>query len=347
MLLNYRFPVALLLSISIVFLANNSSMAFVDDKKEAVVNQDQKGESKEDVAAAKSKDGDAKATKPDTPPENEKKGEKGKGEQEKPVEKDDAAPPPPLFPDKALESAVRAVVFEKRFNEEPLTKEDVAKIPHVIGRGKGIKSLKGLEHCVSLMKIDLEGNQIADLKPIAGLTKLISLSLAGNDISDITALEQLKDLQLLDLSRNKIKDLKPVEQMKNLRDLWVAENQINNLDPIRSLPKIWYLDIAKNQVSDLTVVGKLKWLTTLDVTGNKLTDLSALTALEDLDLLLVSKNKISDLGPLVKMCAADASGERRFAPYLEVYLGENPIDPTKKNAWIDALKNAGVDVFDK
>ena len=137
-------------------------MAFVDDKKEAVVNQDQKGESKEDVAAAKSKDGDAKATKPDTPPENEKKGEKGKGEQEKPVEKDDAAPPPPLFPDKALESAVRAVVFEKRFNEEPLTKEDVAKIPHVIGRGKGIKSLKGLEHCVSLMKIDLEETILLD-----------------------------------------------------------------------------------------------------------------------------------------------------------------------------------------
>ncbi|MGC6447968.1 MAG: hypothetical protein ACON5J_16185, partial [Rubripirellula sp.] len=99
-----------------------------------------------------------------------------KKEEEKPadstpaqVEKDEEvkSAPQPLFPDKALEAAVRAVVFDKRFNQDPLTKDDVAKIPHVIGRGKGIKSLEGLQHCVSLMKIDLEDNEISDLKPIS------------------------------------------------------------------------------------------------------------------------------------------------------------------------------------
>lgn len=265
------------------------------------------------------------------------------------VDKDEEvqSAPQPLFPDKALEAAVRAVVFDKRFNQDPLTKDDVAKIPHVIGRGKGIKSLEGLQHCVSLMKIDLEDNEISDLKPISELNKLISLSLAGNKIQEISAVKSMVNLQLLDLSRNNIKKIDPVAGMKNLRDLWIADNQISDLTPISNLPKIWYLDIAKNKVVDLTVVGKLKWLTTLDITDNQVKDLSALRSLSDLDLLLISKNQIADLGPLAEMCAADSAGERRFAPYLEVYLGENPIDDGKKTEWINQLKSAGVDVFEK
>ena len=55
-----------------------------------------------------------------------------------------------LFPDKALEAAVRREVFEKRYNAEPLTLDDVKSISQVVAKGKGIKSLEGLQNCKAL-----------------------------------------------------------------------------------------------------------------------------------------------------------------------------------------------------
>ena len=51
-----------------------------------------------------------------------------------------------IFPDKALEAAVRHYVFEKRHTEEPITAEDVATISTITARNKGIRDLTGLEH---------------------------------------------------------------------------------------------------------------------------------------------------------------------------------------------------------
>ena len=88
--------------------------------------------------------------------------------------KSTAPQPVSIFPDKTLETAVRAEVFEKRYNDEPITEADVAKISRVINvpsvrRGDlpKIQSLEGLQHCKALMLIDLKDNEIADLKPIA------------------------------------------------------------------------------------------------------------------------------------------------------------------------------------
>jgi hypothetical protein len=47
------------------------------------------------------------------------------------------------------------------------------------------------------------------------------------------------------------------------------------------------------------------------------------------------------------MCRKDAEGDRRFAPYMDVYLGENPIDEKKKAEQTKALESFGVDVYDK
>ena len=58
-----------------------------------------------------------------------------------------------LFPDKALEKVVRSYVFDKRYNEEPITEEDVKFLSVIKGVGKGIKSLQGLEKCLSLIHI--------------------------------------------------------------------------------------------------------------------------------------------------------------------------------------------------
>ncbi len=262
-------------------------------------------------------------------------------------EEEKKEPPKPvaIFPDKALESAVRAEVFAKRNNDEPIVAEDVRNISRVVGKKKGIKNLEGLQHCHAIMLIDLEDNEIEDLTPIADLKRLQSVTLAGNRIKDLKPVENLKAMQLLDLSRNEVDDLSPLKQMSNLRTLYVANNKLKTLEPIAELAKIWSLDASNNQLTDLSPVGKLKWLTTLQITGNQVESLGPLAELHELDMLLMSKNKVADLGPLVEMCRKDAEGEKRFAPYMDVYLGDNPI--ADKEQATKALESFGVDVYDK
>ena len=266
---------------------------------------------------------------------------------EKEAKKEPPPKPVAIFSDKALEAAVRKEVYAKRNNDEPITKSDVANISRVIGVGKGIKNLDGLQHCTAIMQIDLGENEIVDLKPLAGLKRVQYLALGKNKIVDLSPLKDLKAMQLLDLSGNSITDIAALKQMDNLRTLYLAQNQLKNIGPVAELTKIWSLDASGNQLTDAGPVGKLRWLTTLDLTGNQLSSLAPLGTLPELDMLLVSGNKIADLGPLVEMCKKDAEGDRRFAPYLEVYLGGNPIDEKKKAAQTETLKSFGVDVFDK
>ncbi len=270
----------------------------------------------------------------------------GKDEEKKEAEEKKEPPKPvAIFPDKALEKAVRAEVFSKRNNDEPITADDVRKISRVVGKKKGIKSLEGMQHCHAIMLIDLEDNEIVDLKPIAELKRLQSVTLAGNKIQDIKPIENLKAMQLLDLSNNQVKDLAGLKQMSNLRTLYVADNQLSSLEPLAGLSKIWSIDASNNKITDLSPVEKLNWLTTLQITGNQVESLAPLSDLHELDMLLMAKNKVADLGPLVEMCRKDAEGKKRFAPYLKVYLGDNPI--TDKDKVTETLKSFGVDVFDK
>src|SRR6266550_798849 len=74
-----------------------------------------------------------------------------------------------LFPDKNLEAVVRQNVFEKRNKPDPLVEADVVNISTIVGKGKKIANLQGLEKCKSLALLDLENNDITDLEPIKEL----------------------------------------------------------------------------------------------------------------------------------------------------------------------------------
>lgn len=135
------------------------------------------------------------------------------------------------FPDKGLEAAIRQEVFAKRYNNEPITADDVKSISRVVGKGKKIESLEGLQHCKAIMEIDLENNAISDLGPMRELKLLQSLNLAGNKIESIEALAELKGLQYLELSRNKVKSIEPLKAMTNMRSLYLTDNQVESLHP--------------------------------------------------------------------------------------------------------------------
>ena len=188
-----------------------------DDEKAAEKKPEKPDEKPADKKAEDKKPAEKKADakKPEPKKADEKKPAADKKMDDKKAEaekKEEPAPPQSAFPDPGLEAAVRAEVFEKRYNKEPITKEDVVNISQVEGVGKKIKSLEGLQHCKALMQINLADNEIVDLKPIAELKRLQSVTLSGNKIKNIKPLEELTNMQLLDLSGNEVKDLSAAEE---------------------------------------------------------------------------------------------------------------------------------------
>ncbi len=248
-----------------------------------------------------------------------------------------------IFPDKALEAAVRQEVFAKRYNEEPITVEDVKNISEVKAIGKGVENLEGLQHCVALQMVNFRNNKISNLGPMKDLKMLQQIFLNENAIESIEPLSGLTNVQYLELSKNKVVDLTPLKGMSNMRSLYLSDNQIRSLQPIGELKKIWSLYVAKNPIEDFAPVGNLKWLTHFDAQGCKLKDLGFLKPLTELKFLMLVGNQISDVGPLVDMCVADANDRKQFAPFLQVYIYENPLGEKFKEQ-AAKLKEVGVRV---
>ncbi len=256
-----------------------------------------------------------------------------------------------IFPDKALESAVRQYVFEKRNNKEPLNEKDVETISTIkfkgytftldgkrVEREMKIKDLTGLEKCRSLASLDLEDNDIEKIDAIKELKNIQSLNLAKNKIKDIKPIEGLTKLQYVHLASNEISDLAPLSKLENLRSLYLSKNKIKDLKPIGELKKIWSLYLAENQVEDLKPLAGLKWLDSLDLRGNQVVDLSPLKGLTEWKFLFLDKNKVTDLGVLIEMAKKDREGSQRFSFFWQVYLSDNPLSDEAKKTQLPELQ---------
>lgn len=247
-----------------------------------------------------------------------------------------------LFPDKALEAAVRREVFEKRYNAEPITAEDVKNISQVVGKGKGIKSLEGLQHCKSMMKLDLENNEITDLGPIRELKLLQSIDLASNKIQSLEPLTGLTAVQYLHIANNALEDLAPLAGMVKMQSLYAGGNKVKKLEPILPLKKLWTLDVSGSPIEDPAIIAELKGLQTVNIKGCSIKSLEFTRALRELRLLIASGNDTIDVKPLADACEADAQGERRFAPYLRLYLDDVVLKNEANAAVIARLQKVGV-----
>jgi len=250
------------------------------------------------------------------------------------------------IPDKALEAAVRRQVFEKRDKPDELTEDDLKKVFILEGRNKGIKDLTGLEKCPNLAEINLAGNEIEKVEALKDLKNLQSLDLSKNKIADISAIGNIKALQFLELSNNQITTVDALADLPKLSALYIAGNKITSPTPLAKLTKLSSLDLARNEIADAKdISGLLPNLMTLILSENKLTDLSLFATSAPRMLLVLDKNQIADLAPLVESCKRDSEGEKRFAPFLRLYLIGNPLSDTAKGAQIEALKGYGVKIF--
>lgn len=248
-----------------------------------------------------------------------------------------------LFPDKNLEASVRREVFEKRYNKEPLTADDVKNISQVIGKGKGIKSLEGLQNCKALMKLDLAQNDIVDLAPIKDLQLLQWIDLSSNKIESLEPMIGLTKSQYLQLSSNSITDLTPLKEMSNLRNLYIASNKIKSVEAIASLKRLVSLDLSGNTVEDPAPIGKLTRLDSITLNSCGIKSLEFVRTLTP-NFLMLNGNSISDFGPLVEICVADSLGDRRWAQFLRLYLDDATLKETAQGPAIEKLKSAKVKI---
>jgi hypothetical protein len=244
------------------------------------------------------------------------------------------------FKDKNLEAAVKAVL---QHSKGELTEQNLANVFVLEAPGKGIHDLSGLEKCKNLALLKLTKNDIVDVTALKGLENLQSLDLASNKIKDAGPLAGLKRLQYLELSDNQVSDLKPLAGLEALSALYLSGNKISDLQPLAGLKKLASLSLARNQIQNLSPLTGITRITTLDLGDNQIADLAPLKTQQELSLLLLQKNKIADLTSLVEMVKKDTEGERRFAPYLRLYIEGNPLSPAARKQ-LDALKGYGVRV---
>ena len=249
-----------------------------------------------------------------------------------------------LFPDKGLEAVVRREVFEKRYNTEPLTADDVKNISQVVGKGKGIKSLEGLQHCKALMKLDLENNEIVDLGPIRELKLLQSVDLAGNKLQSLEPLTGLVAIQYLHIANNGIEDISPLKGMVKLQSLYASGNKIKKLEPVFGLKKLWTLDVGGSPVEDLQGIAELRGLQTINLKGCGVKGLEFAKSMREMRLVILSENPEVDLTGLIEACEADAKESRRFAPFLRLYVDDSIVKDAAKQAWFERLKSVGTRV---
>ncbi|KUK93584.1 MAG: Leucine Rich Repeat domain protein (Modular protein), partial [Thermotogales bacterium 46_20] len=186
------------------------------------------------------------------------------------------------FHDTELEQAVRDAVG---IPDGPLYKSDVMYLGHLSAPGRGIASIEGIEHLLSLEFLDLGADW--DVHPAT-----------TNNITDISPIASLANLRVLNMDLNSASDLSPLANLVNLRELWYGGNQVTDLSPISDLTNLEILCAWENNIEDLLPIQNLTNLRMLDINGNNVSNIGALAGLTSLEELHLSHNPISSLTPI-------------------------------------------------
>jgi len=246
-----------------------------------------------------------------------------------------------IFPDKNLEAAVRKYVFEKRETTKPITEADVVNLSTIHAPGAQIKDLTGVEKCRSLASLDLAKNNITNVAPLRELANVQYLNLADNQIEDISPLSGMKALQYIELSNNRVKEVTPLSSLTNLASLYLSNNKITDIAPLLNLRRLWSLYLDNNGLQSIKGIAAVANLSSLSLNKNRIADISALEGLNGLYYLFLENNKISDATPLAKALKRDFEGEKRFAPYVNMFLAGNPLNSSSKKQ-LSAMKEQGL-----
>jgi internalin A len=247
-----------------------------------------------------------------------------------------------------------------------------------------ITELTGLEYCINIESIRLNGQNIRDLSPLrnltglqtlvidgcvqdvtplANLTNLKTLIIMNNSIRDITALANLTDLQDLGLMMNQIYDITPLKNLHKLTNLALDDNKITDITALSDLLSLNQLGLSRNEISDLDPLVRLDQIYYLNAFDNHIIDITALARLYKLENLRLSNNNIRDISALARLYRLenlylDDNDICDLSPLLinkgfidsrvnrNLNIVDNPLNADSVNICIAALEACGIEVSD-
>lgn len=192
-----------------------------------------------------------------------------------------------------------------------------------------VKSIDGLQHCVSLKSLFLDLQAISDLSPLSDLTNLEILSVNQNwNISDISPLQNLVNCYYLNIFGNNVSDLSPINNLKRLKYLNIISNPIDNIDALyglNQLEELWMQDLKSGDLTPIQESIKMRQLWAPEC---NITDLSPLVNMSQMIYLFLKNNSIQDIGPI-----------RKMSNLVRLYLDNNNIHDISV---LDSLNNLDI-----
>ena len=188
--------------------------------------------------------------------------------------------------------------LRKKDLDADISKSELESLKRLNVHESNISNLDGLQYCINLISLHLDGEKISDISPISKLTKLTYLYLDGDMISDISPISNLTNLVTLYLNRNKISDISPIANLKNLVQLHLDQNQISDISPISNLTNLTKLHLTENKISDISPISNLTNLNYLHLDFNKISNIRPLESLTKLKMLFLGYNQISDISSI-------------------------------------------------
>ena len=138
--------------------------------------------------------------------------------------------------------------LRKKDLDADISKSELESLKRLTVIDSKISDLEGLQYCVNLTYLYLDGDKISDISPIKNLSKLTILTLTNNQISDIAPLSNLTKLIVLHLANNQISDITPLDKLTKLGILDLSFNKISNITPLVNFNHLSYLQLDNQNI---------------------------------------------------------------------------------------------------
>ena len=258
-----------------------------------------------------------------------------------------------VFADSVLERVIREHIHKPTGD---ILSPDVDTITIVYAPYMGVKSLSGLEDCISLRSAILPGNELSDISALAGADQLWGLELTGNHITDLSPLAGLPNLTQMHIGENPITNISPLASVPSLQQLFIYSTLVTDFSPLYGLQHLDDIHLATLNLTDISFISNLTHLRICKLNSNNITSIAPLSTLISLEGLDLTMNQVSNLGPLtglvnLQTINLDYNLITDIQPLVDntglgtgdaVYLGGNTLSQQALDVQIPALEARGV-----
>ncbi len=164
--------------------------------------------------------------------------------------------------------------------------------------GSNIENLTGIEHFVSLYKLEVSVNKLKRIPELTGFKNLQYLYANFNQIDSLPNLSKLTKLIEIQAAYNNLTSLPKLENQPNLNFLFVSDNKIKELPNLSKLTKLTRLYIGNNPLDSFPILSKNKLLKELQCHLTPIKEIPYLDSLTNLEKLYCEDCKLETLDGL-------------------------------------------------